>query len=152
VSFRLSCSCFPTKFSSQIAHHAVHTCAIAEIRGPRLHIHTTVPVMDVCRYDEDAALTFGKAVSGMLAQSKGRRLGIFEEKVASACCSTCHNAAVPEWLQSLSTGFGDCFQNVGGTPFPTLMMMAIVQISPSYAMCTTGARAAGAREAAGGPS
>lgn len=38
-------------------------------------------VICCCRYDEDAALTFGKAVSGMLAQSKGRRLGIFEEKV-----------------------------------------------------------------------
>ena len=33
-----------------------------------------------CRYDEDAALTFGRAISGMLAQSKGRSLGIFQTK------------------------------------------------------------------------
>jgi hypothetical protein len=30
-------------------------------------------------YDRDAALTLGKAVAGLNAQSKGRRLGIFEE-------------------------------------------------------------------------
>jgi hypothetical protein len=31
-------------------------------------------------YDEDAALTFGKAISGLMAQSKGRRIGVFDEK------------------------------------------------------------------------
>jgi hypothetical protein len=32
-------------------------------------------------FDEDAALTLGKAVAGLNAQSKGRRLGIFEESI-----------------------------------------------------------------------
>lgn len=31
-------------------------------------------------YDEETALTLGKAVAGLNAQSKGRRLGIYEEK------------------------------------------------------------------------
>ena len=31
-------------------------------------------------YDQDSALTLGKAVAGLNAQSKGRRLGIYEEK------------------------------------------------------------------------
>lgn len=31
-------------------------------------------------YDEDTAFSFGKAVSGMLAQSKGRSIGMLEEK------------------------------------------------------------------------
>jgi hypothetical protein len=31
-------------------------------------------------YDKNEALTFGKAVAGLNAQSKGRRLGIYEEK------------------------------------------------------------------------
>src|SRR5512138_727209 len=31
-------------------------------------------------YDEETALTLGKAVAGLNAQSKGRKLGIYEEK------------------------------------------------------------------------
>lgn len=31
-------------------------------------------------YDEDTALTLGKAVAGLNAQSKGKKLGIYEEK------------------------------------------------------------------------
>jgi len=31
-------------------------------------------------YEEETALTLGKAVAGLNAQSKGRKLGIYEEK------------------------------------------------------------------------
>ena len=34
----------------------------------------------LCRYDEDAALTFGKAVSGMFAHAKGKSIGVIESK------------------------------------------------------------------------
>ncbi len=54
-----------------------------------------------CRFDEDAALTFGKAISGMLAQSKGRRLGIFEEKVGSPAYAQ-PQPVVGSWLGQCS--------------------------------------------------
>jgi hypothetical protein len=31
-------------------------------------------------YTERSALTFGKAIAGMYAQSKGSRIGVYEEK------------------------------------------------------------------------
>ena len=37
-----------------------------------------------CRYDEDAALTFGKAVSGMFAHAKGKSIGVIEGKEKNA--------------------------------------------------------------------
>ncbi len=47
-------------------------------RAPVLTLWATV-VAERLGYDREAALTFGQAVVGLNAQSKGRRLGIFEE-------------------------------------------------------------------------
>jgi hypothetical protein len=47
-------------------------------RAPVLTLWATV-VAERLGYDPEAALTLGKAVAGLNAQSKGRRLGIFEE-------------------------------------------------------------------------
>ena len=48
-------------------------------RAPVLTLWTAV-VAERMGYKKDEALTFGKAVAGLNAQSKGRRLGIYEEK------------------------------------------------------------------------
>ena len=48
-------------------------------RAPVLTLWATV-VAERLGYDEKTALTLGKAVAGLNAQSKGRRLGIYEEK------------------------------------------------------------------------
>jgi hypothetical protein len=55
---------------------ATHTVNIN--RAPVLTLWATV-VAERLGYDHEAALTLGKAVAGLNAQSKGRRLGIFEE-------------------------------------------------------------------------
>lgn len=47
-------------------------------RAPVLTLWTAV-VAERLGYDRDAALTLGKGVAGLNAQSKGRKLGIFEE-------------------------------------------------------------------------
>lgn len=47
-------------------------------RAPVLTLWATV-VAERLGYDREAALTLGKAVAGLNAQSKGRRLGVFEE-------------------------------------------------------------------------
>jgi hypothetical protein len=47
-------------------------------RAPVLTLWATV-VAEQLGYDHEAALTLGKSVTGLNAQSKGRRLGIFEE-------------------------------------------------------------------------
>src|SRR5262249_14772467 len=54
---------------------ATHTVTIN--RAPVLTLWATV-VAERLGYDHDTALTLGKAVAGLNAQSKGRRLGIFE--------------------------------------------------------------------------
>jgi hypothetical protein len=46
-------------------------------RAPVMTLWSAV-VAEQLGYDPDAALTLGKAVSGLNAQSKGRRLGIYE--------------------------------------------------------------------------
>ncbi len=51
-------------------------------RAPVLTLWATV-VAERLGYDHEAALTLGKAVAGLNAQSKGRRLGIYEEKPES---------------------------------------------------------------------
>ena len=60
-------------------------------RAPVLTLWAAV-VAERLGYDEDAALTLGKAVAGLNAQSKGRRLGIFEaperEKPEKAAAET----------------------------------------------------------------
>ena len=48
-------------------------------RAPVLTLWATV-VAERLGYGKDTALTLGKAVAGLNAQSKGRRLGIYEEK------------------------------------------------------------------------
>ena len=48
-------------------------------RAPVLTLWATV-VAERLGYDAETALTLGKAVAGLNAQSKGRRLGIYEEK------------------------------------------------------------------------
>jgi len=48
-------------------------------RAPVLTLWAAI-VAERLGHDEQAALTLGKAVAGLNAQSKGRRLGIFEEK------------------------------------------------------------------------
>jgi hypothetical protein len=50
-------------------------------RAPVLTLWATV-VAERLGYDEETALTLGKAVAGLNAQSKGRKLGIYEEKTA----------------------------------------------------------------------
>jgi len=47
-------------------------------RAPVLTLWAAV-VAERLGYDKNEALTFGKAVAGLNAQSKGRRLGIYEE-------------------------------------------------------------------------
>lgn len=48
-------------------------------RAPVLTLWGTV-VAERLGYDEETALTLGKAVAGLNAQSKGKKLGIYEEK------------------------------------------------------------------------
>src|SRR5690242_13149431 len=48
-------------------------------RAPVLTLWATV-VAERLGYGKDTALTLGKAVAGLNAQSKGRKLGIYEEK------------------------------------------------------------------------
>jgi len=48
-------------------------------RAPVLMLWAAV-VAERLGYDEETALTLGKAVAGLNAQSKGRKLGIYEEK------------------------------------------------------------------------
>ncbi len=57
------------------------------------------------RYDEDAALTFGKAVSGMFAHAKGKSIGVIEGKAKDAevlfqDVRTCRLAYVPATCSS----------------------------------------------------
>ncbi|HSL42143.1 MAG TPA: hypothetical protein VK897_01850 [Anaerolineales bacterium] len=48
-------------------------------RAPVLTLWATV-VAERLGYDQETALTLGKAVAGLNAQSKGKKLGIYEEK------------------------------------------------------------------------
>jgi len=48
-------------------------------RAPVLTLWVTI-VAERLGYNKNESLTFGKAVAGLNAQSKGRRLGIYEEK------------------------------------------------------------------------
>lgn len=48
-------------------------------RAPVLTLWAAI-VAERLGYDKETALTLGKAVAGLNAQSKGRRLGIYEEK------------------------------------------------------------------------
>jgi hypothetical protein len=48
-------------------------------RAPVMTLWATI-VAERLGYDKETALTLGKAVAGLNAQSKGRKLGIYEEK------------------------------------------------------------------------
>jgi len=48
-------------------------------RAPVLTLWAVV-VAERLGYEKETALTLGKAVAGLNAQSKGRKLGIYEEK------------------------------------------------------------------------
>ena len=48
-------------------------------RAPVMTLWATI-VAERLGYEKDTALTLGKAVAGLNAQSKGRKLGIYEEK------------------------------------------------------------------------
>jgi hypothetical protein len=48
-------------------------------RAPVMTLWAAV-VAERLGYDEETALTLGKAVAGLNAQSKGKKLGIYEEK------------------------------------------------------------------------
>ncbi len=70
-------------------------------RAPVLTLWATV-VAERLGYDEETALTLGKAVAGLNAQSKGRRLGIYEEKPEEEKKKA--KAAKPEFIELLGRG------------------------------------------------
>lgn len=74
-------------------------------RAPVLTLWATV-VAKRLGYDEETALTLGKAVAGLNAQSKGRRLGIYEEKSETEEKKKAkrEKAAKPEIIEILGRG------------------------------------------------
>jgi hypothetical protein len=74
-------------------------------RAPVLTLWATV-VAERLGYDEETALTLGKAVAGLNAQSKGRRLGIYEEKSEPDEKKKVkrEKAAKPEFIEILGRG------------------------------------------------
>lgn len=74
-------------------------------RAPVLTLWATV-VAERLGYDEETALTLGKAVAGLNAQSKGRRLGIYEEKTEEDEKKNAkrEKAAKPEFIEILGRG------------------------------------------------
>jgi len=69
-------------------------------RAPVLTLWATV-VAERLGYDEGTALTLGKAVAGLNAQSKGRKLGIYEEKTEE---EKKERTAKPEFIELLGRG------------------------------------------------
>ena len=59
-----------------MAKSSSHTTTVLINRAPVLTLWASV-VAERLGYDRDAALTLGKAVAGLNAQAKGRRLGIY---------------------------------------------------------------------------
>ena len=74
-------------------------------RAPVLTLWATV-VAERLGYDEDTALTLGKAVAGLNAQSKGKKLGIYEEKSEDEKkeAKKKEKAAKPEFIELLGRG------------------------------------------------
>ncbi len=56
-------------------------------------------------YKRDEALTFGKAVAGLNAQSKGRRLGIYQEKKEEEKQTARKKETSVEFVELLGRGF-----------------------------------------------
>src|SRR5258706_16266292 len=67
------------KISINEMEHKMPKKKIKINRAPVLTLWATV-VAERLGHDQNESLTFGKAVAGLNAQSKGRRLGIYEEK------------------------------------------------------------------------
>jgi hypothetical protein len=74
-------------------------------RAPVLTLWATV-VAERLGYDKDTALTLGKAVAGLNAQSKGKKLGIYEEKSGDEKKEDKkkEKAAKPEFIELLGRG------------------------------------------------
>ena len=74
-------------------------------RAPVLTLWATV-VAERLGYGKDTALTLGKAVAGLNAQSKGRKLGIYEEKSEEEKKEDKkkEQAAKPEFIELLGRG------------------------------------------------
>jgi hypothetical protein len=74
-------------------------------RAPVLTLWATV-VAERLGYDKETALTLGKAVAGLNAQSKGRKLGIYEEKSEEEKKEgrKKEKAAKPEFIELLGRG------------------------------------------------
>jgi hypothetical protein len=74
-------------------------------RAPVLTLWATV-VAKRLGYDEQTALTLGKAVAGLNAQSKGRKLGIYEEKTKEEKKDEKkkEGTAKPEFIELLGRG------------------------------------------------
>jgi len=69
-------------------------------RAPVLTLWAAV-VAERLGHDRDAALTLGKAVAGLNAQSKGKRLGIYEEKAPPAKKAGAKEKGAPETVPLL---------------------------------------------------
>jgi hypothetical protein len=74
-------------------------------RAPVLTLWAAV-VAERLGYDEETALTLGKAVAGLNAQSKGKKLGIYEEKSEDEKQEEKKKAkeAKPEFIELLGRG------------------------------------------------
>ena len=74
-------------------------------RAPVLTLWAAV-VAERLGYDEETALTLGKAVAGLNAQSKGKKLGIYEEKTEEEKKEDKkkEKAAQPEFIELLGRG------------------------------------------------
>ena len=74
-------------------------------RAPVLTLWAAV-VAERLGYDEETALTLGKAVAGLNAQSKGKKLGIYEEKTEEETKEDKkkEKAAKPEFIELLGRG------------------------------------------------
>ena len=74
-------------------------------RAPVLTLWAAV-VAERLGYDEETALTLGKAVAGLNAQSKGKKLGIYEEKSEDDKKEEKKkkSAAKPEFVELLGRG------------------------------------------------
>jgi hypothetical protein len=74
-------------------------------RAPVLTLWAAV-VAERLGYEEETALTLGKAVAGLNAQSKGKKLGIYEEKAdeEKKADQKKEEAARPEFIELLGRG------------------------------------------------
>jgi len=72
----------------------VSTNSILINRAAVLTLWATI-VAERLGYDRDEALTFGRAVAGLNAQSKGRRLGIYAEPVPKVAAQKAPAKAAP---------------------------------------------------------